>query len=136
MVSAPVPPIIAIAVIAAIEGLGLIGYAMFDLIESIRVGVSGPEEVSNVPAVIVLIVIQLLFGAGMLWVARGWWQSARWARSPFLVAQLLGILVGYELTQAVGGVEKAVGFSVVGIAAAGVVLSFLPAVSRAIDPEV
>lgn len=132
----PVPQIVAIAVIAAVQGVGLIGYATFDLIESIRIGVSGPEEVSNVPAVIVLIVIQLLLGAGLLWVARGWWQSARWARSPFLVAQLLGILIGYELSQSVGSVEKAVGYSVVIIAVVGVVLSFLPAVSRAIDPQI
>lgn len=128
------PAIVALAAIAAIEGVGLLGYAVYDLVQTMRLGVTGPEEVSNVPAVALIIVIQVLFGVGLLWVARGWWLERRWARSPFLVAQILGVLVGYDLAQATGGSERTIGFAVIALAAVGIVLAFLPVVSRSIDP--
>ncbi len=133
--SAPNPPVAALAVISAVEGVGLLGYAVYDVVEALRVGVSGPEEVSNVPAVVLLIAIQAIFGAGLLWIAYGWWRSRRWARSPFLVAQLLGGLVGYELAQSTGGVERITGISVIAIAVVGIVLAFLPATSRALEAD-
>lgn len=131
--TAPAGPIVAIAAIAAVEGVGLIGYAGYDLVETVRLGVGGPTDVSNVPAVTLLIVIQVLFGAGLLWVARGWWLGRRWARSPFLVAQILAVLVGYELAQSDGAAEKSVGIAAAVLAAAGIALAFTPAASRALD---
>ncbi len=128
------PAIVAVAAISAIEGLGLLGYAIYDIVQTLRLGVTGPEEVSNVPAVVLIIVILLLFGAGMLCVARGWWREERWARAPFLVAQILGVLVGWDLAQASGGSERIIGIAVIVIAAIGIVLAFLPAVARAIEP--
>jgi len=133
-VSAPVPPIIAVAVIAAAEGLGLIGYGIYDLVNGVQSGATGPEEVSNVPAIILLIVIQLLFGVGLLLIAHGWWMSRRWARSPFLVAQILAVLVGYDLAQSSGTAERTVGIAFAIIAIVGIVLAFMPAVARAIEP--
>lgn len=129
------PAIVAVAAISAIEGLGLLGYAIYDIVQTLRLGVTGPEEVSNVPAVLLIIVILLLFGAGMLCVARGWWREQRWARAPFLVAQILGVLVGYDLAQAAGGSERIIGITVIVVAAIGIVLAFLPAVARAIEPR-
>ncbi len=128
------PAIVALAVISALEGLGLLGYAIYDIVETLRLGVTGPEEVSNVPAVVLIIVILVLFGVGLLWVARGWWVMKRWARAPFVVAQLLGVLVGYDLAQATGGPTRTIGAALIAIAAVGIVLAFLPAVSRSIDP--
>jgi hypothetical protein len=133
-VPARTPAIVAVAAISAIEGLGLLGYAIYDIVQTLRLGVTGPEEVSNVPAVVLIIVILLLFGAGMLCVARGWWREERWARAPFLVAQILGVLVGWDLAQASGGSERIIGIAVIIVAAIGIVLAFLPAVARAIEP--
>ena len=132
--SAPVPPIIAVAAIATLEGLGLIGYAIYDLVNALQSGLTGPEEVSNVPALILLILIQVVFGVGMVLVARGWWQTRRWARSPFLVAQLLGVFVGWDLAQSAGSLEKAVGIALILVAVVGIVLIFTPPVARAIGP--
>ena len=129
------PAIVALAAIAALEGLGLLGYVIYDVVEAIRIGTSGPEEVSNGPGLAVMIVILVLFGAGMLWVARGWWLARRWVRSPFIVAQLLTVLVGYDLAQSSGGPERPIGIAVIVLAAAGIVLAFLPATSLAIDPD-
>jgi hypothetical protein len=127
-------PLLVLATIAALEGLGLIGYSIAALIESMRDGVSGPEEVSNGPAVGAFVAIQLLFGVGMLWVAWGWWRSARWARGPFFVAQLLGALIGFQLAQGASVAEKVVGCTIVVVGIIGLVVSFMPTVSRAIGP--
>jgi hypothetical protein len=68
----------------------------------------------------------------MLVVARGWWRSQRWARAPFVLAQIIVALVGYEVSQGEGSVERIVGYTAVAIALLGLVLSFTPTVSRAI----
>ncbi|MDI1290112.1 MAG: hypothetical protein PSX37_09230 [bacterium] len=44
------------------------------------------------------------------------------------------MLVGYDLVQATGGSERAIGFAVIIVAGIGIVLAFLPPVSRAIEP--
>jgi hypothetical protein len=131
-VKAPDRALVVLALIAAIEGLGMIAYAMFDLVEAVRVGITGPADVSNPMALVLLIVITALFGAGMLVVARGWWMGRRWARSPFILAQIIVGLIGYELTQSLGSVERIIGFVCVGVAILGLVLSFAPAVTRTI----
>lgn len=127
-------PVVAIVAIAAVEGLGLVGYAAYSLVEAMRVGATGPSDVSNGPAIAVQIAIEVLFGAGMIWVALGWWRTRPWARAPFLVAQILGILIGFDLAQSEGAIEKVVGIGLIIIAAVGAVLVFRPAVSRRLAP--
>lgn len=132
---APDRVLVVLAGIAALEGLALVGYAIFDIVEAFRVGITGPAEVSNPPALILLIVINALFGAGLLLIASGWWRAQRWARSPFLLAQIIIGLVGFEVAQSEGSVERTVGIVAVILAALGLVLSFAPTVSRAIAEE-
>lgn len=127
--------LVVLAGIAALQGLGLVGYAVFDVVEAFRVGITGPAEVSNPPALVLLIVITATFGAGLLWVATGWWRALAWARSPFVLAQIIIGLLGYEVAQAEGSVERAIGIVAAILAVLGLVLSFAPATSRAIaDP--
>jgi hypothetical protein len=135
MVKVPDRVLVVLAGIAAVEGLGLVGYAVFDIVEAFRVGITGPAEVSNPPALILLIVITALFGAGLLLVASGWWRAQRWARSPFVLAQIIIGLVGYEVAQSEGSVERTVGIALVIIAVLGLILSFAPATSRAIAED-
>jgi hypothetical protein len=132
-VKAPDRALVVLALIALVQGLALIGYAVFDMVEAVRVGTTGPEEVSSAPALLLLIVTTAAFGLGLLLVAGGWWRARRWARAPFLVAQLIFGLIGYELSQAEGAVERAVGYACVLVAIGGLALSFAPAVARAID---
>ena len=127
--------LVVLAGIAGIQGLGLLAYAVFDIVEAFRVGITGPAEVSNPPALILLIVITAAFGCGLLWVAGGWWRSRRWARSPFLLAQIIIGLIGFEIAQSTGSVERTVGVVTVVLAALGLVLSFAPAVSRALAED-
>lgn len=111
----------------------MLAYGVFDLVESLRVGVTGPGDVSNVPAVVLQIVIFAVFGAGLALIAKGWWTVQRWARAPFLLAQLLGVFIGYELAQSAGSVEHYAGIALCLLAALGIVLVFTPSVLRSLE---
>ena len=128
----PSRPFFALGVIAGLEGLGLLVYAMFDAVEGIRIGATGPAEVSSVPALILQIAILGAFGAGLVLVGTGWMRVRRWARAPFLLAQLIALVIGAPLVSAVGGVERIAGIIIILLAATGVVLVFTPAVTRSL----
>ena len=118
------------AIIAIGQGAVLVGYALFDLVEAVRVGVTGPADVSNVPALVLLIAITAAFGCGLLWVGVGWWRGRRWARAPFVFAQIIGGLIGVELARAEGRVERTAGIVMALLAVAGLLLAFSPAATR------
>lgn len=126
------PLLVIVAVIAAIQGLGLIGYALFDIVQGFTVGITGPEEVSNLPALAVQIVIFAVLGVGMLLVARGWWGAKYGARAPFVVAQILALVVGVPLMSAPEIGTQRVGIAVAIAGAIGLVLAFMPPVTRAL----
>lgn len=120
----------ALAIIAAVEGVVLVGYALFDLVGALVVGTTGPEEVSNASAMVLQIVIFAIFGAGMLVVARGWLSVAGWVRGPFVLAQLIALVVGVPLISAPEVTQQGVGVLVTAMAAIGLVLVFMPTVTR------
>lgn len=126
----PIRPLAGLSVIAALEGAFMLTYAAFDVVEAIRVGTSGPEQVSNTPALILLIVIFALIGAGLLFVAVGWWRGRRWARAPFVLVQIFAVLIGGQLATASGAVERTAGIAVALVALVGLVLAFSPQVTR------
>ena len=123
---------VVLGAIAGIEGTALLAYAVFEAIEGIRIGATGPAEVSSVPALALQIVILALFGAALLFVGSGWIKVRRWARAPFLLAQLITLVIGFPLASAVGSVERVAGISLVAIAIIGIVLVFSPAVTRSL----
>lgn len=120
----------AIAAIAAVEGLGLITYAIFDIIEAVRVGITGPADVSNPAALLLLIVIYLVLGIGLLLVARAWWLMRTWQRGAFVLAQVIALLVFFDLTQSSESLPRTVGLVILLMAIAGIVLVFTPKVLR------
>jgi hypothetical protein len=132
-VTVPDRPMLALAVIAGIEGAALLGYAVFDAVAAVRVGASGPQDVSNGPAIVLQILLFAFFGAAMIWIARGWWSVRRWARAPFLLAQLIVLVVGVPLAQSEGSIERYVGVVASLLAVLGIVLCFAPSVSRALE---
>ena len=128
----PAPTLVALAAVAGLQGAALVGYAGYVAINGFREGTTGPAEVSNVPALVSLVVILAILGAGLGLIARGWWQSRHWARSPFVLAQLLIGLVGWEASQSSDSAEHVVGLAGVVVAIGGIVLAFVPATRRAI----
>ncbi len=128
--SRPTRSFAAIAAIAAIEGLGLIIYAIFDIIEAVRVGITGPADVSNPAALMLLIVIYFVLGFGLLLVARAWWLMRTWQRGAFILAQVIAVLVFFDLTQSTENLPRTVGLLIFLMAIAGIVLVFTPRVLR------
>jgi hypothetical protein len=120
----------AIAAIAAIEGLGLVLYAIFDIIEAVRVGITGPAAVSNPAALVLLIAIYLVFGIGLLLVARAWWQMRTWQRGAFVLTQVIALLVFFDLTRSEESLPRIVGGVILALAIAGIILVFTPNVLR------
>lgn len=120
----------AIAAIAAVEGLGLITYAIFDIVEAVRVGITGPADVSNPAALLLLIIIYLVLGLGLLLVARAWWLMRTWQRGAFILAQVIAVLVFFDLTQSSENLPRTVGLVILLMAIAGIVLVFTPKVLR------
>lgn len=105
---------------------------MFDIVQGLTVGLTGPSEVSNLPALILQIVIFAALGIGLLVVARGWWRSSYGARAPFIVAQLLALVVGVPLLSAPDDWTRVVAVTLVAAAVAGVVVAVTPPVTRAL----
>lgn len=132
---APERPLVALAVIAGVEGLALCIYAIFDVVEAIRVGATGPSDVSNGPAILLQIVILAIFGIGLLAVAWGWWTSRRWARGPFILAQLFALVVGIPLAGSQGSIERWSGVALTAMAIVGIVVAMTPMVTRAVSAD-
>lgn len=127
--------IVTLAALALLEGLFLIGYAVYDVIEAFRTGITGPAEVSNPAALLGLIAITAIFGAGLLWVSWGWWNGRSWARSPFVFAQLIIAFIGYELSQSMDDGPRTIGQVAMVVAVVAIVMSFLPSVRRVLAAD-
>lgn len=113
----------ALAVVAGLEGLVLLVYAAVDIVVVIGEGLTGPDEVSNPVAFGMQVVIFVALGAGLLVLARGWWICRRWVRGPFILAQLLGLVVGVPLLQST---LPLAGTVIVVITLVSLVVSLLP----------
>jgi hypothetical protein len=123
------------AVVAAIEGVALAGYAIYIAVQVVRLGVTGPAAVSSPIAVTLEITIFGLLGASLILAARGLWRARRWARSLLIVGQFLALVVGVPLATAEGGIERAAGIALVVLAVAGIAAAFWPSTTAAIAED-
>lgn len=115
-----------LAVVAALEGVFFVIYALLVTAGVLRFGLTGPEAVSNTAGVTLEVIIFLFFGCGLLAVAFGWWKTKRWARAPFVLAQLLALVVSVPLMSSTGSTEKIVGAVVTVVAVFAVIVALLP----------
>jgi hypothetical protein len=116
--------------ISGIQGVFYVVYAILIVVGVARFGVSGPSEVANASGVTLEVVIFLFFGLGMLLVAFGWFAAKRWARAPFLLAQLLTLVVSVPLVGATDLFQKWVAILVTLAAIVGIFFAFTPSVTR------
>jgi|DEB0MinimDraft_3_1074331.scaffolds.fasta_scaffold41891_2 uncharacterized membrane protein (DUF2068 family) len=118
--------------VAGIEGVALLAYSVYIAVQVMRIGITGPEEVSSPIAVTLEITIFAVLGAAMVLAARGLWRAKRWARSMLIVGQFLALVVGVPLVTAQGGVERSAGIALVALAVVGLVVAFLPSTTAAV----
>lgn len=122
-----------LAGLALLEAAALVAYGAYEAVQGVLVGATGPSEVSTVPAIILQVVIFAVMGVGLACVARGWWRRRRWARAPFVLAQLIGLLIGIPIAQTQGAAPRLAGIAVTVLAAAGVLMALMPQVTRALQ---
>lgn len=122
--------LIILGLIAGVQGVALVVYAIFDVVGWARFGLSGPAAVSNVPGIVLQIVIFAACGSGLLAVAWAWFHARRWARAPFITMQAIGLVVGWPLASANGSVERAAGIALVVMAIIGVGIALSPRITR------
>jgi uncharacterized membrane protein (DUF2068 family) len=128
----PVASLVVGAVIAGVQGVALLIYAVYIAVQTARLGITGPAAVSSPIAVTLEITIFGLFGVAMVLAARGLWRSRRWARSLLVVGQFIALVIGVPLATAEGGVERAAGIVLVGMAITGLVAALWPTTTAAI----
>jgi hypothetical protein len=112
--------------IAVLEALALAAYA-------VGIGVSALQNPGSVAAAPVEIVLYLVFAAGLVAIARGLWGRRSMARTPFAVAQLFGLVIGWTLTQGDGDLVHRIGYVVLAVSVVGIALVMSPAVGEALD---
>lgn len=115
-----------LAAIAFIEGVFFIANAILVTGGVLIFGLTGPESVSNPAGVTLEVIIFAAFGLGLLVVALGWWRVRSWARAPFVLAQLLALVVSVPLIGSSGSVERVIGVVVTIVAVGGLVVTLLP----------
>lgn len=115
------------------EAVALIGYGIYLLIQFARFGTTGPEEVSNVPAVVTGIVIFLGFGIGLAFTSRGLWRARRPARAPAVLAQLIAFVVGGPMVFSSESAPRIVGILIVAVAGAAVIALLSRGVTQEMD---
>jgi hypothetical protein len=95
-----VPLLRVVAVLVGVQGIALIGLGVFSAVE--LVAATPTSQATGVGVTL----LALVAGAGLVWCARGLAHARRWARSPVLVAQLLGLPVAWDLA---GSERRALG---------------------------
>lgn len=104
------------APLVAAEGLALLVYGIYLIVQVARFGITGPEDVSNVPAVVLEIVIFAGFGIGVIIAARGLWRALRPARAPAVLTQIIAVVVGGPLAFSSDGSSRIAGILIVVVA--------------------
>ena len=123
-------PYLLLALIAALEGIALLVNGAIAVYSALTDGSYGTQGEDS-SAILIEIVIFVVFGIGLLMVAKGWFTMKRWARSPFILAQLIGLFGGGSMVFDSSASSKIPGLLLAVPALIGLVLTFSPAMVRA-----
>jgi hypothetical protein len=115
--------LLAAAGLAAVEAVGLIGYAAVVVLHGLGGDASSPANVALLAALV------LAWAAGLGVAARALLSGRRWARSPLIVNQLLLVAVGIPVAQ---GASGWLGWPMVAVALVALAALASPAVTRSL----
>ena len=112
--------------VAVLECAALVAYCL-------GIGLSAVQNRGSAASAPVEIVIYLLFALGVGLCARGLWLRRRSARTPFGVAQLFGVVVGWTLTSGDGELTHRIGYVVLAVCVVGIALVISPTLGDSLD---
>lgn len=120
----PLSLLVCVAV-AVLEAAAVLAY-------TIGILASGLQNPGSIAAPWVEGVIYLLFAGGIALVARGLWQCRRWSRTPFITAQLFGLVIAYTLFSGEASAQI-LGVVVGAVSLVGLVMAFVAPTAQALD---
>lgn len=112
-------PRLATTLVAGLQALALLGYAVGIAVIGLVNGLEGPAAVSSPMGATVEVIAFALFGLGLGTVAVGRWRKSSWSGPPFVLAQLLALTVGVPLATAGDMLGRTIGIVVTGSAIVG-----------------
>ncbi len=120
-------PFIALGLLALLEGLALLIYAVVVTIHAASGSTYGVIG-NSTSAMVIEIAIFAVLGLGLLKVAHAWLGMSRWARGPFIMAQLIGLLAGISFIFSGATEQLLPGLLLAVPSVLGLILSFHPVV--------
>ena len=127
-------PYLLLALIAALEGIALLVNGAIAVVKAATDSSYGTQG-SGSSAIIIEVFIFAVLGIGLLLVAKGWFTMKRWARSPFILAQLIGLFGGGSMVLDSSASSKVPGLLLAVPAIIGLAVVFSPAMVRATAAE-
>lgn len=123
MVEAKAPrPVLAAAALVTVEGVALLVFAVVSVV------LTALDDAGSVSLALGGALLLALFGAVLFWLARKLRELKAAARSPVIAVQLVGLPIGWTLTNANGRPE--IGLPVLALVLAVVALLFATAEAR------
>jgi hypothetical protein len=117
---------VAAVVIALVQAAGLAAYG-------VALGISGIGAPDTGVAPFVELLVYLAFAAGMVGIARGLWSRRRAARTPFGIAQVFALIIGWTLVQGDGLAVDLPGYAALVLGVVGLACALSPGVGQALD---
>ncbi len=121
---------ILLGALAGLEGLAMLVYAGIVTVNAVSGGTYGVIG-NSTSAMVIEIAIFVVLGLGLLAIARAWVRQSRWARGPFIMAQLIGLLAGASFIFSGASEQVLPGLLLAVPAVLGLILSFNPVVLQA-----
>lgn len=115
--------------IAGAETLGLIAY-----IVGIAVA-SRNSRGSSMTATGWEILVYASFAALLAWLTWGLWRASPLSRTPFLVAQVFAVIIGYTVLAGDGWVTTVAGITLMAVGGVGAIISLSPAMATALSRD-
>lgn len=118
--------LVVVIAIAAVEALAVLAYAA-------GIALSGVANPDSVAAPAVEVVIYVVFAIGIGLVVKGLVQLRRWARTPFIVVQLFGLVTGWTALQGDGDGTHLIGWAVLAVSVIGIGCALAPRTGEALQ---
>lgn len=129
--TAKVPVLLVAMAIAAIQGLGLIVYSLTIGVLYVANGTSGISGSDVAPWSLIGVFVAFAALIGMI--IRGLWRGNGSSRTPYLVTQAFGIVVGQTLISGSEDFETVGGWILIAISVLGAIMIMHPTAARGLN---